>query len=443
MSGATTAVKVEDVTPVKKRLSFDIPWQDVKKEMDAVYQKVNKQTNVKGFRKGKVPRNILETLYKDSVARETALNLVERAYVDALRTNQVVPACRPDIEEHGIQNDQDFSFVATVEVEPVIEPKDYKELALEKIERAVTDKDVEDKLEEYRQRLATIEEIKEDRCVQDGDYILMDFSGTVDGVSRKELAGDDFPLELGSKRFIPGFEEQLAGVAKGVAKEVSVRFPDNYYVPEIAGKDAIFTVTVKNIREKKLPALDNSFIANFAQFNTMVELKEDIRQKIEGQNQIQSQNDLHNAIITEILKNNEFEVPDCYVEREYQYIIADVGSRMAMEGIPKERAKELQEKYQDQYRQAALRMVKLAALLKSIARKESIDVSESDIKARIEKIADEARDYEAVKRYLAEEGMMANLAKELLSKKVLEFIENNARIAIVKENGHVQGEESK
>lgn len=442
MSEAMTAVKMEDISPVKKKITFDVPWQDVKKEMDAVYQKVNRTANVKGFRKGKVPRNILETLYKDSVEKETAINLIERLYVDALRSNDVLPACQPQIEEHGIQYEKDFNFVATVEVEPVIEPKDYKDIVLEKVEREVTDKDVEEKLEEFRQRLATIEELKEDRCVQNGDYIMMDFSGTVDGVSRKELCADNFPLEIGSKRFIPGFEEQLVGIAKGATQEVNVRFPDDYHVTEIAGKDAIFTVTVKDIREKKLPVLDESFIKNFAQFETMEELKGDIRQNIEAQYRVQSQNNLHNSIVAELLKNNEFEAPDCYVEREYQYVIADVRSRMAMEGISKERAEEMRLKYDAQYRQAALRMVKLSALLRSIARKESINVSEDDIRAKIEEIASKSRDYDAVQKYFADESIIANLAGELLNKKVLEFIENNARITVTKETIPANGEDS-
>lgn len=443
MSEVMTAVEMEDISPVKKRISFDVPWSEVKREMDDVYQKLSKTASVKGFRKGKVPRNILETLYKEPVEKETVVNLIERLYADALRTNKVLPASRPEIEEHGIKNEQNFNFIATVEVEPVIDPTGYRDISLEKIERAVTDKDVEDKLGELCQRLATIEEIKEDRGVRNGDFIAMDFSGTVEGVRRKELSAENFFLELGNKRFIPGFEEQLIGVAKGETKEIKLRFPDDYYATEIAGKDATFTVTLKDIREKKLPALDDSFIANFAKFNTMEELKEDIRQKLKLQNQEQSQSDLQNAMVKEILKSNEFEVPDCYVEHEYQYIVADVSHRMTMDGVPKEKAAEMLAKFQDQYRQTALHMVKASVLLRRIGRKESISVSESEIEARIEEIASQSGgDPETVKNYFTEGAMKANLVGEILNKKVLGFIENNARITIIKEDAQAKGEES-
>jgi len=443
VSDVMTAVEMEDISPVKKRISFDVPWSEVKKEMDGVYQKLSKTASAKGFRKGKVPRNILETLYKEPVEKETVVNLIERLYADALRTNKLLPASRPEIEEHGIQNDQNFNFVATVEVEPAIDPTGYRDLALEKIERAVTDKDVEDKLGELCQRLATIEEIQEDRGVRNGDFITMDFSGTVEGVSRKELSAENFFLELGNKRFIPGFEEQLIGVAKGETKEIKLRFPDDYYATEIAGKDATFTVTLKDIREKKLPVLDDGFIANFAKFNTMEELKEDISQKLKLQYQEQYKSDLHNAIVNEILKINEFEVPDCYVESEYRYITADVSRRMANDGVPKEKAAEMLAKFQDQYRQTARHMVKASVILRRIGRKESINVSESEIEARIEEIASQSGDPGAVKNYFTEGAMKANLVGEILNRKVLEFIENSAQITIVNEDAQTKGEENK
>ncbi len=441
MSDATTAVKVEDVSPVKKRLSFDVPWQDVKNEMDAVYRKVNRTVNVRGFRKGKVPRNILENLYQESVKEETVTNLIERLYPEALRKNELFAACRPDIEQHGIEEEKDFTFIATVEVEPVIEPQGYTELVLEKRVQEVTDEEVADKLVEYRQRLATLEDIKEERPVQEGDTIILDFSGFIDGIARKELSADNFFFDVGAKRFIPGFEEQLVGMTNGETKEIKVRFPEDYHVKEdLAGKEASFTVTVKGIKEQKLPPLDESFVANFAEFKSLDELKADIRQKLQEFKDTRAQNELQEAIVSELLKENEFEVPDCYVEREYQYLLADVGRKMAMEGLPSDKAGEIQAKYEDQYRQAALRMVKVSSLLNSIARKESLHATENEVKARIEEIAAQSRDHEAMQKYFSERAVIAGLIGEISNKKVLKFIEESAKITTVKEGATLVGE---
>ncbi|MCX5831273.1 MAG: trigger factor [Deltaproteobacteria bacterium] len=435
MSETIMAVKVEDVNPVKKKLSFDVPWDDVKKEMDAVYREVSRTAKVKGFRKGKVPRNILETLYKEYAETETITKLIERLYFEALQANAIMAVNHPDIEQgQGIEHEKNFTFVATVEVAPVIEPRGYTDLALEKIERDVTEKDVEAKLEEYRRMFATMDEIQEDRGIKEGDFITLDFAGKIDGVSKKELSAEGFFLEVGAKRFIPGFEEQLIGVVRGEPKEINLKFPDDYYAKDVAGKDAVFNFTVKNIKEQKLPPLDSSFIENFDTFGSIEELKDDIRQKLTEQNKARSQNDLRNLTVTELLKVNEFEVPECYVEREYQYMMADTKRRMAMEGLDKDAAAGLQAKFQDQYRQGAIRMVKVASLLDSIARKEGITVEDSELQARIDEMATQSRNYDTTKKYLEKEEIKANLSREILHNKIFKFIEDHAQIKVVKED---------
>src|SRR3990172_7281217 len=292
-------VKVETMSPVKTKLVFDVPWTDVKKEMDAVYREVNKKANIKGFRKGKIPLNILEKHYKDYVANETIANLIEKFYLDALKSHDISAVNQPDIEQQGIETNKNFVFTATVEVKPVVEPKDYKDLELEKIEGEASEEEIAAKLEEYRQIFAVMEDIKEVRGIQEGDFVNLDFAGSIDGVRRKELEADNFLLEVGSKRFIPGFEEQLIGIATGETKVINVRFPDDYYLKDVAGKDAAFSLTVKGIKEKVLPPLDDSFIKNFSKYQSIEELKEDIRASLNKQISIKSEVDLNDLIIKE------------------------------------------------------------------------------------------------------------------------------------------------
>jgi len=439
----SVAVKVEEVSPIKTKLLFDVPWNDVKKQLDALYREVGKTAKVKGFRAGKIPRNILEIHYKDYVEGETIAKLVERYYLDALKSHNILAVNQPDIEQQGLEKDKNFTFTATVEVEPPLEPKGYTNLELERIERQVTDKDVDTRLEEFRNMFATMEDVKEERGVATGDFATLNFHGSIDGVEKKELQGEKVLLEVGTKRFIPGFEEALLGMAKGETKEFPVSFPEDYYVPDIAGKDALFTVTVESVKEKKLPLLDPSFIENFQKYKSLEELKDDIRKSLEEQFTNKSQSDFQNLLISELLKNNEFEVPPSYVEREYQYMLADAQRRMAMDGMSREDASEMSRRYEDQYRQAAERVVKVASLLKRIASKEAIAVEDSEIEERIREIAEQSRDLENSRKYLESDAVKENIRQELLSKKVLKYIEDNSHITVVKKEADDIEEESK
>ncbi len=441
MSEINAAVSVEEISPVKAKLLFDVSWDDVKKEMDAVFREVGKKAKIKGFREGKVPRNILEVYYKDYVESETITNLINKHYWDALKTHDISAASQPEIEQKGIEKEKNFTFTATVERVPVIEPKDYTGLELEKLELPVTEKDIETKLEEFRQMFATMEEVKEDRGVREGDFATLDFSGTIDGVRMEELGAADFILEIGSKRFIPGFEEQLIGAAKGENREIRLSFPDDYYVKDIAGKEAIFTVTVKSIKEKKLPVLDSTFIENLEKYKSLDELKDNIRKSLEDQNSIMSQTEFRNLMVTELLKNNEFEVPPSYVDRELRYITADAQRRMAADGFSKQETEEMCGKFQDQYRQRAIRVVKVAALMDSIARKESIAVEESEVEAKIDEIAGQSRDNENTKKYFENEVIRENLKQEILHNKVFDFIEKQSSVKIVKRDSDASEEE--
>jgi trigger factor len=431
VSETSVAVKVEEISPVKKKLFFEVNWDDVRKETDAVFREVGKTAAIKGFRKGKVPRAILERYYQEHVEGETITNLINRHYWEALKTHDILAVSQPEIEQSGIEKDKNFTFAVTVETFPVIEPKGYAGLELEKVEYDVTEKDIEVRLEQYRQMFATMEEVKEARGVKEGDFITLNFSGAIDGVRKKELEAENFFLEVGIKRFIPGFEEQLIGVKIDETQEISVHFPEDYYIQDIAGKNAVFTLTVKSIKEKKLPLLDASFIDNFEKFRSLDDLKEDIRKTLAEQNKTKSEGDFRNLIVTELLKNNEFEMPPSYVEREYQYMKANALRRMSQDGLGKEEAEEIGLRFQDQYRLNAIRVVKVAALFESIARQESINIEESELDEKINEISRQTRDFEKTKKYLENENIKTNLRQEILHDKIFKFIEDNATITVI------------
>ena len=229
MSDISAAVKIEDISTVKKKLSFDIPWADVKNELDAVYRKVGKKAKIKGFRPGRIPRGILEAHYREEAEEETVSNLVNRYYWETLQEKEIPAVMQPEIEQKGIEAEKNFTFSATVEVEPAVEPRDYIGLELEKEEPVVTEEDLEARMQEIRQMFATMEEVSEDRGIIAGDFVTLDFAGTLAGEPLKELKSENYLLEIGSKTFVPGFEEQLIGMKKGETK--SVRRPVSGELP--------------------------------------------------------------------------------------------------------------------------------------------------------------------------------------------------------------------
>lgn len=426
-------VKVEDISPIKKKLSFDISWSEVKKELDSVYKDVGKKAKVKGFRQGKIPRNILESMYKEYAQEETITKLVNKYYWDALKDNNIVAVGQPDIEQKGLDEERNFTFTATVEVEPVIEPKGYVGLDLVKEEHDVIDADVEKRLQEVRDMFATMEEVEAERGIGEGDFAVIDFEGTLDGNNLKEMKADNYLLEMGSKTFIPGFEEQLTGMKKGQTKEIKINMPDDYHASHLAGKEVVFSVALKNIKEKKLPNVDEKFIKNFDKYETLDDLKKDILKTLEEENRARSTTTLKNLIIDKLLEANEFEVPPTFVNRQVSFMIADMQRRMTMRGMKQQEPSELYTRFYDLYKDDALKVVKTILLIKSIADQESVSVSDNEIDEKIKEIAEQrAQSYESLKKSLVEGNMIEDIKSEILNTKVFRLIEDKANITIVK-----------
>ena len=433
MSESIMAVKVEDVSPVKKKLLFDISWLEVKNELDAVYKDVGKKAKVKGFRQGKIPRNILESMYKDHAEEEAITNLVNRYYWEALKENNIMAVAQPEIDQKGIEADKNFTFTATIEVEPVIEPKGYIGLELEKEEHEVSDSDVDTRLQEVREMFGTMEEVVADRGINERDFAVIDFEGTLDGKPLKEMKADNYILEVGSKTFIPGFEEQLLGLKKGETKQIRVKLPDDYHAKHLAGEEVLFSVNLKNIKEKKLPDIDEKFVQNFDKYETLDDLKRDIRKTLEEENIARSNSVFKNLIIDKLLETNKFEVPQSFVNRQVSFMLADMQRRMAMRGIKRQDTSELYNKFHDLYKNEALKVVMTILLVKSIAEKESIEVSDNELEEKIKEIAAQrSQSYDSLKKSLVDGNMIEDIKSEILNAKVFGFIENKSKVKVIK-----------
>jgi len=428
-------VKIEDVSSVKKKLSFEILWADVKEELDSIYRTVGKNAKIKGFRPGKVPRDVLEIHYKEQAEEETISSLITKHYAEVVEKNHILAVAQPVIDQKGMTTGENFLFTATVETRPVIDVKDYTELELEKEKLDITKADIEERLNQIRQMYATLEDIKKDRALANDDFAVVDFEGKLDGEARKELASEDYTLQIGSQSFVPGFEEQLVGMEKGESKDIAVTFPEDYGVKDIAGREVSFSVTLKNIREKLLPELDEEFVKNFEKFESLEDLKKDVKVSLEEEGKAKIKADLRNAMIDKLLENNEFEVPPSWVEEQVYTMMLNARQQMVQNGMPDDKASEISYNLRDGFNDQATRIVKASFIFHEIAKKESIEVTEKDVEDRLNTLAlRHAQDYESVKRVYEANNAKDRLKDELLEQKAVDFVEEKATITLVKKD---------
>ncbi|MFH1079498.1 MAG: trigger factor [Pseudomonadota bacterium] len=431
------AVKIEEVSPVRKRLSFEIPWEDVKKGLDSVYRDVAKKARIRGFRQGKIPRDVLERHYKDHVEEETVSKLINQVYWDAVKEHDILAVTQPKIDQQGIAPDKNFSFTATVEVEPMLEPKGYLDLELEKEELTVTEQDIEDRFKEIQQMFATMQDIEDDRGLMAGEFATIDFEGTLAGEALKELKAENYFLEVGSGILVPGFESQLIGMKKGEARQIEVRFPDDYQAAHLAGKDVSFSVVLKGLKEKILPEINEDFVKNFEKYDSLEGLKADLHKSLMAEHKARIEADVRQQIVDRLLSNkdNEFDVPPSFVERQIFQMMADTQRRLLSRGMDKKTATEMTVKMHDTFKDEARKIVLTALIIKNISRLESISVGEDEVADRIRMMAESrGMTVEALRESLEKDDMQNHIENEVLHQKVFDFIESKAKIRTVKKD---------
>lgn len=444
MSDIHPSVTIEDISSVKKKISFVVPWENVQGELDKAYQEAGKTLKIRGFRVGKVPRRIIEIHYREQIESETISNLVNEYYWNQLEEKQIKAITKPKIEQKGIQQNSDFTFSATVEVEPVIIPTDYLGLELEKEELNVTEDDIEKRIQEIQQMYATMEDLTEDRGTVLGDFLTIDFEGFLDGKKHEKLRSENYFLELGAGALVRGFEEQILGMKKDESKQITVSFPQDYHIKEFAGKEAEFTVKLKQIRAKVLPIVDETFVKNFEKYESLDDLLEDIRKSIESEKTLRIEEDLKKSIAEKLIERNYFEVPTSYVERQILYMMSDAQQRMVARGVDPSKANEFAIKMRDQFYAEAEKTVKMILLMKSIAEKESLLVSDEEIEMRAREMASQkSQDYDQYIQYLTKNNLVESIRSEIVIQKTYKYLEERAKITIVKkqDDQHLEGEE--
>lgn len=373
-------------------LTVEVSAEKVNEGLTAAFNKVVKQVNVPGFRKGKMPRPMFEKRFGVESLYQDALDiLLPEAYGNAIDEAGIEPIDRPDIDIEQMEKGKELIFKATVQVKPEVTLGEYKGLEVEEFDTTVTDEDVTKELETLQNRQAELV-VKEEGTAELGDTVVIDFEGFVDGEAFEGGKAENHSLELGSGSFIPGFEEQLVGVATGESKDVEVSFPEEYHAAELAGKPAVFKVTVHEIKGKELPALDDEFAKDVDdEVETLDALKEKIKTRLEDSKKHEAEHNLRDTLVEKAAENAQVEIPEVMVTNEVNRMLQEFEQRLQMQGMNLELYFQFsgqdENALREQMKEEALNRVRVSLTLEAIVKAENIEATEEDVNAELEKMA--------------------------------------------------------
>lgn len=413
------------------KLTIEIDAEEFDKSMQKAYLKNRKHINIPGFRKGKAPRKIIEQFYGEAIFYEDAANdIIISTYSDAVKETGIEPVSQPEFDIIQIGNGQNFIYSADVVVKPEVELGEYKGIEIEKVEYNVTDEDVENEISKIREENARLINI-EDRPVQEGDQVILDYKGMIDGEEFEGGSAENAVLEVGSNMFIPGFEEQLIGMNIGEEKEIKVTFPEDYHVEEIKGKEAVFKVKIKEIKEKELPELDDEFAKDVSEFDTFEEFKADVKRKLEEAVQDNMRAEMENNLLQKVVENANVDIPEPMIESEIDRQINELDFTLRYQGLSLEQYLSFVDMSMDdiraQHRDQAYGTVKMRLVLEKIGEVEGIDVDDDDLEKEFEKLSEQyGRDVEDIKKDF--ESNVDYIKANLKVQKTVDFLMDNAII---------------
>ncbi|MCC8060987.1 MAG: trigger factor [Clostridiales bacterium] len=385
------SLQVEKLEKNMAKLTVEVPAEQFIAALKTSYNKNKNRFNIPGFRKGKAPQAMIEKMYGPGVLYDDAVNeLLNSSYPEAADESGLDIVSRPEVDVTQIEKGKSFIYTALVAVKPEVTLGEYKRIEVEKARPEVTDEDVEAELkkaQEQNSRLITVE----DRPVQDGDETVIDFEGFQDGVPFEGGKAEDYPLRIGSHSFIAGFEEQLIGKNIGEEAEINVTFPEEYHAKELAGKPALFKVTVKEIKYRELPELNDEFAGEVSEFETLDEYKADIKAKLSEKKQAQATAENEDNVVRKVVDNASMELPDPMIDEQVRSMVDDMARRLSAQGIALDQYLHMigmtQEKIEEEMRPEAERRIRVRLVLEAVVKAENIEATEEMVNAEIEKIA--------------------------------------------------------
>ena len=386
------SLQVENLEKNMAKLTIEVPASEFEKALQSAYNKQKKSISVPGFRKGKVPRQMVEKMYGPEIFYEDAANeLIPTAYEEELKNCDLEIVSRPTVDIVQIKKGENFIFTAEVAVKPEVTLGEYKGMEVDKTSTRVTQKEVEAKIKEEAEKNARTVTV-EGRPVQDGDEVILDFEGFVDGEAFEGGKGENYPLTIGSGSFIPGFEEQLVGAEAEKEVEDKVTFPEEYHAEELKGKDAVFKCTVHEIKVKQIPEIDDEFAAEVSEFDTLDEYKADVKAKIKEQKENEGKQKKEDQAVEKAVANATMEIPEAMIDEQVRQMVNEFAQNMQYQGISFEQYCQITgmtlEKIQEETRPQAVKRIETRLVLEAIAKAENIEVTEERLDEEIKKMAE-------------------------------------------------------
>lgn len=401
------SLQVEKLEHNMAKLTIEVAAEEVEKALQAAYLKQRGKINIPGFRKGKVPRQMIEKMYGAEIFYDEAANkMISEAYGKAYDECELDIVSQPSIDIVQLEKGKDFIFTAEVATKPEVKLGEYKGLKVDKYSTRVTQKEVDEEIEKERERNARTVEVT-DRAVEDKDIVTLDFEGFVDGVAFEGGKGTDYPLTIGSGSFIPGFEEQLIGAEIDKEVEVKVTFPEEYQAAELAGKDAVFKCTVHAIKAKELPEADDEFASEVSECETMEAYRAEVKQKIKDRKESEGKSKKEDQAVEQAIENAEMDIPRPMIDLQVRQMADDFARRIQQQGLTVEQYFQFtgltQEKMMEEFEPQAVKRIKTRLVLEAIVKAENIEVSDERLDEEIQKMADAYQmEFDKLKEYMGE-----------------------------------------
>ena len=427
------SLQVEKLENNMAKLTIEVPADDLEKALQSAYMKQKNKIAMPGFRKGKVPRQMIEKMYGPEIFYDDAANaLIPKAYSEAYEECELEIVSRPEINVVQIEKGKSFIFTADVATKPEVKLGEYKGLEVDKVSTRVTQKEVDAKIQEEAEKNAR-EVVVTDRAVADGDEVILDFEGFVDGEAFEGGKGTDYPLTLGSGSFIPGFEDQLVGAKAGDHVEVKVTFPEEYQAKELAGKEAVFQCDVKKVEAKELPELDDDFAQDASEFDTLAEYKEDIKKNLTEKKEKEARAAKENAAVDKAIENAQMEIPDAMLNTQVRQMLDDFSRRMQSQGLTMEQYFQFTgmtlEKMQEEMKPQALKRIQTRLVLEKIAEVENIQPTDEEVEEEFKKMADAYKmEVEKIKELLGDREL-EQMKKDMAVQKAVTLVADEAKEA--------------
>ena len=420
---------VEEISSIKKKVSIEIPEGQVTQEVESFYKDLGKKAKIKGFRPGKVPRDILERYFKDYIKAEVIQKLIQDTYPQALSETDLQPVSPPVIDPGEFENGKPFQYSAVIEVKPNIKLEGYTGLKIEGKKEEVKDEEVGERLKALQNLHANLKAISEARPIQAGDYVIIDYEASMDGKPLEGGKAIDFTVEVGSGQFIPALEEKLIGLKPEEEKEIEISFPEDYGYKKWAGKTISFYVKIKEIKEKILPPLDDEFAKDLGDYASFEELKAKLKGEIEKEKELGLERQLKDQVVDQLLEANPFEVPDSLVEEQAKAMISDTKLRLAAQGVVLKNLGVSEEKLQEDYKVMAQKQVRTFLILEKIAGQEGIAVTDDEADDRLREMSERMHQkFDVVKRYYEKNGLLPEVKDGIIRDKTLNFLLEKANI---------------